>query len=144
MQKITATAALAVLEDIVNGAIQRERVFRDREDLLAHDDNWLISRFRGSPPGTVRGTVRGDVRGAELCAEMCAELRLALERNTARSHALPVPIQVLTTLGYRGIPEGAGRPIGTVPVDPEPSHASCVGRNYPHVSQVYPIPIQRS
>jgi len=29
----------------------------------------------------------------------------------------------------RGIPEGAGQPIGTVPVDPEPSHASRVGRN---------------
>ena len=38
-------AALVVLEDIANGAIQRELVFRDKEDLLAHDDNWLISRF---------------------------------------------------------------------------------------------------
>ena len=38
-------AALAVLEDIANGAIGRKCVFRDREDLLAHDDNWLISRF---------------------------------------------------------------------------------------------------
>ena len=44
-----------------------------REDLLAHDDNWLISRFEGNPPGTVR-------RAA-----------VALERNTARSHALLVP-----------------------------------------------------
>ena len=32
-------AALAVLEDIANGVIGRERVFRDGEDLLAHDDN---------------------------------------------------------------------------------------------------------
>jgi len=39
-------AALAVLEDIANGAIRRERVFRDRHDLLAHEDKWLISRFR--------------------------------------------------------------------------------------------------
>jgi len=39
-----------------------------------------------------------------------------------------------------GIPEGAGQPIGTVPVDPEPSHASRVGRNYLHLSQVYQIP----
>lgn len=75
-------AALAVLEDIVNGAIRRERVFRDREDLLAHDDNWLISRFRFP---------------RAILLELCAELRPALERNTARSHALPVPIQVLTT-----------------------------------------------
>ena len=44
--------------------------------------------------------------------------------------------------GNRGISEGAGRPIGTVPVDPEPNHASCVGRDYPHLSQVYQIPIQ--
>ena len=38
-------AVLAVLEDIVNGAIGREHMSRDREDLLAHDDDWLISRF---------------------------------------------------------------------------------------------------
>jgi len=31
-------AAFAVLEDIANSAIGRGRVFRDREDLLAHDD----------------------------------------------------------------------------------------------------------
>jgi len=46
--------------------------------------------------------------------------------------------------GNRGISEGAGRPIGTVPVDPEPSHASRVGRDYLHLSQVYQIPIQCS
>ncbi|KAK0144483.1 hypothetical protein N1851_017144 [Merluccius polli] len=39
-------AALPLLEDLANGAIRRERVFRKREDLLANDDNWLISRFR--------------------------------------------------------------------------------------------------
>ena len=38
-------AALALLEDLANGAIRRERVFRKREDLLANDDNWLISRL---------------------------------------------------------------------------------------------------
>jgi len=32
-------AALVVLEDIGNGAIGKERVLRDREDLLAHDGN---------------------------------------------------------------------------------------------------------
>ena len=52
-------AALAVLEDIVNAAIGRERLLRDREDLLAHDDNWLISRFEGKPPGTVRRAAAG-------------------------------------------------------------------------------------
>lgn len=30
----------------------------------------------------------------------CAELSQGLEREMARSHTLPVPIQVLTTLGF--------------------------------------------
>ena len=54
-------AALAVLEDIENGTIRRKCVFRDREDLLAHDGNWLISRFEGNPPGTVRRAATGVV-----------------------------------------------------------------------------------
>ena len=46
MKKIVLTmAALALLEDLANGNIRRERVFREREDLLAND-NWLKSRFR--------------------------------------------------------------------------------------------------
>ena len=36
-------AALALLVDLANGAIRRERVFREREDLLVNNDNWLIS-----------------------------------------------------------------------------------------------------
>ena len=63
-------AALAVLENIVNGAIGREHVLRDREGLLAHDDNWLISRFEGNPPGTVRRTAAGV--GAQHSEEPCA------------------------------------------------------------------------
>ncbi len=35
--------ALALLEDYVNGRLRRERVFRDHEVFLAHDDDWLIS-----------------------------------------------------------------------------------------------------
>jgi len=35
MHTIKTMTALAVLEDIANGAIRRKRVFRDREDLLA-------------------------------------------------------------------------------------------------------------
>lgn len=80
-----AMAALALLEDIFNGQIRRERVFRDHNDFLAHDDDWLISRFR-FPRATL--------------LELCAELGPNLERETARSHALPVPLQVLTTLGF--------------------------------------------
>jgi len=60
-------AALAVLEDFANGAIQRERVFRDRKDLLAHNGDWLISRFRRFPRA--------------IFLELCAELRPSLEGN---------------------------------------------------------------
>ena len=63
-------AALAVLEEISNGAIGRKRVFRDREDLLAHDGNWLISRFEGNPPGTVRRAAASV--GAQHSEEPCA------------------------------------------------------------------------
>ncbi|XP_059915793.1 putative nuclease HARBI1 isoform X3 [Gadus macrocephalus] len=86
MKKIVLTmAVLALLEDIANGHIRRERIFREREDLLANDDDWLMSRFRFPRP---------------VLLELCAELRPALERHTARSQGLSVPTQVLTTLGF--------------------------------------------
>jgi len=47
-----------------------ESMFLMTEDLLAHDDNWLISRFEGNPPGTVRraaASVRATQRGAMRC-----------------------------------------------------------------------------
>ncbi|KAK0140501.1 putative nuclease HARBI1 [Merluccius polli] len=50
-----------------------------------HDDDWLISRFRFPKA---------------ILLEICTELGPGLERQTARSHALPVPIIVLTTLGF--------------------------------------------
>ncbi|KAL6460876.1 hypothetical protein MHYP_G00308420 [Metynnis hypsauchen] len=78
-------AALALLEDLANGRIRRERLFRDHYDFLAHDDDWLISRFR--------------VPRAVLL-ELCAELGPVLKRDTARSRASPVPLQALTTLGF--------------------------------------------
>ncbi|KAL6478454.1 hypothetical protein MHYP_G00142890 [Metynnis hypsauchen] len=78
-------AALALLEDIANGRIRRERVFRDHYDFLAHDDDWLISRFRFP---------------RAVLLELCAELGPVLERDTARSRASPVPLQVLTALGF--------------------------------------------
>ncbi|XP_059915803.1 putative nuclease HARBI1 [Gadus macrocephalus] len=78
-------AALALLEDIANGQIRRECIFREREDLLANDDDWLMSRFSFPRP---------------VLLELCAELRPALERHTARSQGLSVPTQVLTTLGF--------------------------------------------
>ncbi|KAL6474794.1 hypothetical protein MHYP_G00158340 [Metynnis hypsauchen] len=78
-------AALALLEDLANGRIRRERVFRDHYDFLAHDDDWLISRFRFP---------------RAVLLELCAELGPVLEREAARSRALPVPLQVLTALGF--------------------------------------------
>ncbi|KAL6478452.1 hypothetical protein MHYP_G00142870 [Metynnis hypsauchen] len=78
-------AALALLEDLANGRIRRERVFRDHYDFLAHDDDWLISRFRFP---------------RAVLLELCAELGPVLERDTARSRASPVPLQALTALGF--------------------------------------------
>ncbi|KAL6472422.1 hypothetical protein MHYP_G00186100 [Metynnis hypsauchen] len=78
-------AALALLEDLANGRIRRERVFRYHYDFLAHDDDWLISRFRFP---------------RAVLLELCAELGPVLERDTARSRASPVPLQVLTALGF--------------------------------------------
>uniref|UniRef100_A0A8C9ZM49 Putative nuclease HARBI1 n=1 Tax=Sander lucioperca TaxID=283035 RepID=A0A8C9ZM49_SANLU len=78
-------AALALLEDIANRRIRREREFRDQTDLLAHDDDWLMSRFR---------------LPKAILLELCTELGPALQRETVRNHGLPVPLQVRTTLGF--------------------------------------------
>lgn len=75
---------MALLEDYANGRIRRERVFRDHDDFLAHDNEWLRSRFR--------------FRRAVLL-DVCAELGPVLEMATCRNHAIPVQIQVLTSLG---------------------------------------------
>lgn len=71
--------ARAIARNHGDGRIRRERVFRDHQDLLAHDDDWLISRFR---------------LPRAVLLELCAELGPALQRSTRRTHALPVPIQV--------------------------------------------------
>ncbi|XP_066556065.1 putative nuclease HARBI1 [Amia ocellicauda] len=78
-------AALALLEDFANGRIRGERVFRDHNDILANDADWLISHFRFP---------------RAILLEFCAELGPDLERETAGSHAIPVPLQGLTTLGF--------------------------------------------
>ena len=62
-------AALALLEEVANGRIWRERNFRDQQDPLANSDEWLMGP--------------------------------ALERSTRRNYAVPVPLQVLTTLGFQ-------------------------------------------
>ncbi|CAN9506912.1 unnamed protein product [Ophioblennius macclurei] len=76
--------ALALLEDYANGRIRMGRVFRDHQDFLAHDDEWLMSHFRFP---------------RAVLLDLCAELGPALDRPTRRNHAIPVHMQVLTTLG---------------------------------------------
>ena len=87
-------AALAVLEDIVNCAIGRERVLRDREDWLAHDDNWLINCFESYHPGTVRRAAAG----------------VGAQQQGAMSCLCP---QVMCTLGFKQ----PGHSIGSWPTD---------------------------
>ncbi|XP_046874255.1 putative nuclease HARBI1 [Hypomesus transpacificus] len=78
-------AELAFFEDVARQRIRRERIFREHTDLLANGDEWLISRFRLS---------------RAVLLELCAVLGPALARNTRRNNAVPVPLQVLTTLGF--------------------------------------------
>ena len=44
--KSSAMAYLALLEDLANHALCRERVFKDRADLLGESTEWLLSRYR--------------------------------------------------------------------------------------------------
>ncbi len=78
-------AYLALLEDVAHGRLRRERVFRDQQDLLANDDEWLMSRFR---------------LPRAVLLDICHALGPALQRGSRRNHAVPVPLQVLTTLGF--------------------------------------------
>ena len=77
--------ALSLLEDHANGRIRMERVFRDHRDFLAHGDDWLISRFRFP---------------RAVLLDLCAELGPVLDRTTCWNRAIPVHIQMLTTLGF--------------------------------------------
>ena len=76
-------AYLALLEDVAHGRLRRERVFRDQQDLLAYDDQWLVSRFR-LPHAVI--------------LDLCQALGPALQRSSRRNQAVPVPLQVCTTL----------------------------------------------
>ncbi len=62
-----------------------DQIFRDQQDLLANDDEWLMSRL--PLPRAV-------------LLDLCAVLGPALQRSTCRNRAVPVPLQVLTTLGF--------------------------------------------
>lgn len=83
--QLCTMAYLALLEDVANRRLRRERIFRDQQDPLANDDEWLMSRFR---------------LPRAVLLDLCAVLSPALQRNSRRNHAVPVPLQVLTTLGF--------------------------------------------
>ncbi len=77
--------SLALLEDTGNGTVWRRHVFMDHTDLLVQDDDWLMSPFR---------------MPKAIILELWAELGPALERKTARNHALSTPSEALTTLRF--------------------------------------------
>lgn len=106
---------------VAKGPMCREGVHRDWEEVLAQDVDWLISCFR--VPRTV----------LELWSW---GQTWSVTRPGARS--LPVPIQVLTTLGF---PDGGSFQVWTQPVNIEPSCSSCVRRKDPTVNHVYQRPL---
>jgi len=65
----------ALLEDVVDGRLWREQIFRDQQDLLANDDEWLMSRFR---------LLR------VVLLDLCAALGPTLQRRTRRNQTVPV------------------------------------------------------
>ena len=78
-------AYVALLEDLANHALRRERVFKDHADLLGESTEWLLSRYRF--PKT-------------LLLDLCHDLGPMLARDTRPTNALPVHIQLLSTLGF--------------------------------------------
>ncbi len=79
-------ADLALLEDLYV-PLRRERVFLDRRDLFMESDEWLLSRF---------------CLPRHLLVQLCHDLEPQLRKETQRSHAIPVPVMVLSTLGFFG------------------------------------------
>ena len=65
--------------------VRSECIFRDHRDLLMESDAWLISGF------WLPRHVLIDLRN---------NLDARLKRETRRSNALPVQVQVLATLGF--------------------------------------------
>ncbi|XP_039605692.1 putative nuclease HARBI1 [Polypterus senegalus] len=78
-------ADLALLEDLQQALLCRDRVFRDRTGLLAESVEWLISRFR---------------LPRAVLLDLCQQFSQLLERPTKRTSAVPVHTQVLSTIGF--------------------------------------------
>ena len=84
-EKSSAMAYLALLEDLANHALHKERVFKDRADLLGESTEWLLSRYRFPK---------------NVLLDLCRDLGPMLARDTRRTNAIPVHIQLLSTLGF--------------------------------------------
>ena len=82
LEKKVNMPVLALLENIENHALEG-RVFRDRNYFFAHDDPWLINRYR---------------LPINVLLDLCADLAPNLERKTRCNQAFSV--QVLSTLGF--------------------------------------------
>lgn len=78
-------AHLAVLGDLANCVPYRGRMFRERADLFAKRTEWLLSRYRFP---------------RQILLDLCRDLSPLLEHETKRTKAIPVHIQVLSTLGF--------------------------------------------
>ena len=78
-------AYLALLEDLENRALRRERVFKEHADLLSESTEWLLSRYRFPK---------------NILMELCQDFQPMFERETQRTKATPVHIQLLSTLGF--------------------------------------------
>ncbi|KAK0146570.1 Exocyst complex component 6 [Merluccius polli] len=76
-------ASLKFSESLHRRGMRHKRVFKDHEDYLAHDDEWLISRFR---------------LPRAILVQICGELELALERPTRRNRSIPVQVRHITAM----------------------------------------------
>uniref|UniRef100_A0A3B4Z0H8 DDE Tnp4 domain-containing protein n=1 Tax=Stegastes partitus TaxID=144197 RepID=A0A3B4Z0H8_9TELE len=77
-----ATAHLALLEDLANHVLRRERVFKLSADVFAERTEWLLSKYRFP---------------REILLDLCRDLGPILERETRRTKAIPVHTQLLYT-----------------------------------------------
>lgn len=101
------------------------RFFRP-ECNATHNDDWIISHIR--LPRAIL---------LELFVTAAGLWALHKEPCAARTHTAADQTEVLSN---RDIPEGADTTIRTVPIYPEPNHASCVGWHYLYVNQIYQTP----
>ncbi|XP_062295779.1 putative nuclease HARBI1 [Scomber scombrus] len=78
-------AYLLLLDALARQGLGRERVFRDRADVFAETDEWLMQRFR---------------LPRAVLLDICNLLQPNLTKETRRSDPVPSHVQVLTVLGF--------------------------------------------